>query len=574
MIKKRDIITLSTLSGILVALILIFALLVAPLLFDDKNNRVPPEVWEGEYTNGATLSLYKPISTENLLEVTVKNSTGEYTFLQKTNDDGKMAMVIKGHERVVYDASIYAYLSVFAKEPLVPIDGTVIRNLTQAEMAEYGTTELLCQAQVTVKFKENNEKGEYTLFIGNRIMSANDSYYVAMKGRDHVYCVSALSIDNAILKGINDYIVPVIFTKYKNANEAGLAIQQFLIMKANQKGESFGEIIMLEQSTQVVGSETSSSYKFTFPDVFPQKITASNDYVLGVFNTLYVSFAGDRVVAIDPDEKEREKYGLGENQEQYFVYATVKDESEKNYVPAYYISKEIIDENGEGHYYVMSGYYAEYTIVEVPSSQLYFLKEDDQTMIDWAATNSVFAGFSEYLRPEPSVNAPGVKVMRIRTRDYNETFTLTINKNGQLTVTSESGKYTFIDDLSATVEFTTNQFSNLYTLLLYFPMPSRYTSIKGEELSKVMVDENIIYQLEVEMNDGRLCKYTYYTLDDGYAGYALCESKEGHIDENGEKKYTETQIVFDVKSRQIGKIAEAYKIILEGGKIDPRDYIY
>ena len=89
-----------------------------------------------------------------------------------------------------------------------------------------------------------------------------------------------------------------------------------------------------------------------------------------------------------------------------------------------------------------------------------------------------------------------------------------------------------------------------------------------------MIDEKIIYELEVELNDGKLYKYTYYTLDEDYAGYALREVREGKVNENGEHEYGTAQLTFDVKSRQIGKIAEAYKIIMEGGKFIPLDYIY
>lgn len=577
MIKKKDIITLSVLGGILLALIFVYAFAVAPLLKEEDNGRVPPEIYDGEYTNGVNVSLYAPITDASLLEIVVKNDTGEYSFIRQADDNGKSSMVIKDHEKMAYDNAVYAYLSVFAKEPKVPMDGIVIRNLTDAEMAKYGATELLCKAQVTVKYKDGDKTGEHNLFIGNKVMSSTQSYYVAVEGRNHIYCVNASFVDNAILKGLCDYISPAIYTKYSNASEAGLAIKNFIIMLANQKGESFGDIIMLEQDGELIGSSTSATFKFTFPEVYPEKIIASNDYVLGVLGQLYINFSGDSVVSLDPDQATLEKYGLGPEQEQYMIYASVKDESDENYIPTLYISKEFIEGEGDeakGYHYVMSGYHAEVTIVKVPSEQLYFLKNDTQTMLDWAATNSVFAGFSEYLRPEIDIGAPGVKQIRIRTKDYNETFAITISSNGQLTAKSESGKYTFIDNLNATEAYTTNQFSNLYTLLLYYPMPSRFTALKGEELEAVKTDENIIYELEVVMNDDKLYKYTYYTLDTGYAGYALCESSEGVITENGEWEYKLSQTIFDVKSRHVGVIAEAYKIIMEGGQINPLDYIY
>lgn len=577
MIKKRDYITLSVLGGIFLCLLLVFILAVAPLLKEDKNGRVPPEILDGEYTNGVNVSLYPPISDGNLLEIKVENGTGEYSFIQKTEKD-KTSMVIKGHEYMTYDNAVYAYLSVFAKEPKVPMDGVVIRNVTEAQMSQYGTTELLCNAKVTVSYKVGNETKTHKLLIGNKVMSSAQSYYVAVEGRSHVYLINASFVDNAILKSINDYISPAIYSKYKNAAEAGLAIKQFIIMLTNQKGDMEAkEIVMVEQDKELIGTSTSSTFKFTYPGVYPQKIIASNDYVLGVYGQLYINFAGDKVVALNPDQATLEKYGLGKEQEQYMIYASVHDQTDKNYIPAIYVSKEFIKEvDGVKTpvHYVMSGYHAEVTIVEVPAEQMFFLKSDDQTMLDWSATNSIFAGFSEYLRPEPDINAPGVKVMKIKTKDFDETFDITIDKNGRLSAISRSGKYSFIDKIGATEAYTTNQFSNLYTLLLYYPMPSRFNTLSDDERDSVRVEENIIYQLEVEMNDGTLYKYTYYTLDEMYSGYALCESIEGRINGNGEAEYKSPQAIFDVKSRHIGLIAEKYKIILEGGSFNPMDYIY
>ena len=575
MIKRKDIIILYVLNGILFALILIFALLVAPLLYEDEAGREPPVTMDGEYTNGATLSLYTPIDDSNLLEITVKNPEGEYSFVRQEKD-GKTSMVIKGHEKVSYDQSVYAYLYVFAKDPKVPLDGTVIRNLSKEQMAEYGTTEELCQAKVTVKYKSGNEEKTHELYIGKSMLTSTGGNYVSVKGRSHVYCVNAIYYDNALSKGITAYISPAIFAKYKNASEAGLAIKEFVILKSNQVGDVYDTVVLIKQDETVLSTSNSATYKFSFPDFKDQEIIASSDYVLGVFGQLYMEFVGDSVVALDPDDATLEKYGLGKNQEQYMIYAFVKDESDTNFIPAIYVSKEFIEGEGEnavGYHYVMSGFHAEVTIVKIPSEQLYFLRDDTEAMLAWAATNSIYSGFSEYLRPEPEIYAPGVKTLRIKTLDYDLTFYMSINSNGLLTVKTEDGKYSFTDNINAT-GYDVNQFSNLYTLLLYYPMPTQYTTLSKEEANAAKSDDKIIYQLEVELYDGTLRKYTYYTLNEGYSGYALCESMDGKINDNGEKEYGVSQTVFEVKSRHISLIAQVYKIILEGGTINPMDYIY
>ena len=110
MIKKKDYITLSVLGGIFLCLLFVFIFAVAPLLKEEKTNRVPPEILDGEYTNGVNVSFYKPITDENLLEIKVENGSGEYTFIQgsEKDKDGKPVMVIKDHEKVNYDISVYA----------------------------------------------------------------------------------------------------------------------------------------------------------------------------------------------------------------------------------------------------------------------------------------------------------------------------------------------------------------------------------------------------------------------------------------------------------------------------------
>ncbi len=573
---KRNIITFSLLGGILVALILIYAFAVAPLLYAEKSTATPPEIFDGEATNGVTVSLYPAISDQNLLEIKVKNEKDEYSFIQKKDENGKVSMAIKGHEKIPYDNLVYAYLSVFAKEPRVPLGGTIIRDLNEAQMAPYGTTELLCSAQVEVKYLENGKEKTHTLLIGNKVISGTDSYYVAVKGRGSVYCVNASSVEKAILLKLTDYISPSIYKKFSSASEAGISIKNLVILLTTQAGGNAKEVILLERDEQE-STSTSASFKFTFPEVYPQKIIASNDHVLSVLNKLYVSFIGDKIVALDPDQATLEKYGLGKNQEQYMVYGKLIDENDKNPLPAFYISKEFTEGEGEdakSYHYVLSTYYEELTIVRLPANELAFLKSDNQTMLDWAATNSVFAGFSQYLIQDDELGAPGVKTIRIRTKDFNEEFIITIGSRLELTVSTADGKYVFTDNPNNDGPYTKNQFSNLYTLLLYYPMPSRFTAATKDNMAEVKTDENIIYELEVQMNDGKLYKYTYYTLDVGYAGYALCESSTGNVDENGNFNYTNTQTIFDVKSRQIGAIAEAYKIIMEGGSINPLDYIY
>ena len=73
MIKKRDYVTLAVLGGIFLCLLFVYIFAVAPLLKESTAVSTPPETMDGEYTNGATLSLYAPITDDNLIEIKVEN---------------------------------------------------------------------------------------------------------------------------------------------------------------------------------------------------------------------------------------------------------------------------------------------------------------------------------------------------------------------------------------------------------------------------------------------------------------------------------------------------------------------
>jgi hypothetical protein len=147
-------IVLISLAVALVALVVVYFLVVAPLLNDEVEPPVPVD-GEGIFNN--RLTVYAPIETENILSIHIKNDKSEHEFVRKKNEKNEVTTVIKGYEKLSFDESIYTYLLSFATAPL-SADNEPYRNLTDEQMKEYGVTADTCQSTMTVYYKDANDQ--------------------------------------------------------------------------------------------------------------------------------------------------------------------------------------------------------------------------------------------------------------------------------------------------------------------------------------------------------------------------------------------------------------------------------
>jgi len=578
--KKKEIITLSVTGCVAVLLILLYCFVFAPML-KTETEYPKPDVREGEGTYlGSLLTLYPEVPNQSIVSIEVENELDSYTFYARENEKGEREIVIKGHEKLAYDATVYAYLNVYTRLPVVPQDTNVYRDVDPSEMAKYGLTDDTCTAKFKITYLENGEEKSHTVLIGDKIMASTSIYYAAYEGRNHVYTMNAQGIDGAILKPLTSYITPNIYHGFQNASTAVVYVDFFGLFVTtdpfDETGESLSTVLQLQKDRKN-SSDTSAVFYLNCPTIGEQGVIASTNYISAAFGQLFTAFRGEEVVAILPPEKEARdeilsEYGLAVGQEHYMVYAKGKKETDDALIM--YISKEI-----DGYHYVISTYLAEETVVKVPAEQLYFLGDGEETAVRWTATNSVYAGFNNYLKPNPDINEPGISTIRIYTKGsginyggYDVTFNIKIKDDGSILISSTDGKYVY--DTSKNTSAKIDGFSTLYAVLIAMPKPQRFSNLTDEEKLALQTQDNLVYELEVVLNSvngvREVKKYSYYLID---AGYCLCVTELGTLDADNNYTQKSVESVFETMSAHISNVAQAYEKTLKGEHYIQNDYI-
>ncbi len=537
-----------------------------------------PEAGEGLYYNA--LLMYPQVSAKNIVSLAIKNEKGDFTLVQKWDSaSSTYSLRLKNYQSIPCDESMTTILASYLGTPLTQ---PPIRNATEEQLKNYGVDESCKNGYTLVYETENREQKTVTVRIGDKVNSNTPTYYAYVEGRSNIYMLQAgvtgmMSLEEVFFKGELEYITPTIFKGFANATQALMGTDAFNVYKTTLEDKNGdGQVELTSLLSVLLKSKDKSKDTVAFELILERgeggsKIAlADNDFMGLIFADLFVEFKGESVVDIYTEDTDLSKYGLDIGQNHYFISA-VFDETDKNGENRTFIldvSHEI-----DGYHYTIARFYDQSIglIIKIPKEQLYFINEDDKFLLEnYAATNTVLTGFYEYLHRDEEADEPGMKEITINTKDYKETFYIDYDiLKGKLSVTTKNSGKTFIDVESDDV-YERNQFSNLYTLLIFYPMPRRLNSMSQEELAEVMVEENMVYELIAERNDGKLLRYTYYKIN---ASYAVAEYCEGQIEE-GVKVWGSPTVVFDTTMGHVEKITDNYKIVMEGGKIRPDNIIY
>lgn len=560
-------IVLISLAVALVALVIVYFLVVAPLLNDEVE---PPVPQDGEGLFNGRLTVYAPLQTENLLSINISNKTGEYEFVREKNDKNEYTTKIKGYEKLSFDESLYTYILSFATSP-VSADNEPYRNLTDEQMKEYGVTADTCQSTMTVYYKDaSGATQKYVLRIGYSSFTANKTYYVALDGRNSVYRFSGAA-EGAVLYSICDYISPIIYAGYQNAAEAMIDITVFSISKGylNDTSTLVPIIYLTGKPTvsEIDGTEGTTYMAHVMNDkgeIF-KSTAADSDYVVNAMDIFYTSFYGDVVVAIDPDKATLDKYGLGDDDLRYIVDARDK---KGDVVHTFFISAPIEDaETEEIFYYTLASQNGVPLLVRIPKQALIPPNQfkdmestvfNEDSILNWAATNTIGAGLAEGIKPDEQY--AGVKSVTVKApigtwKDgklqndggmfqdtYYTNYVHDATKNLDiLMITSQNGSYK--DERVATGK----EFNKFYYLLIAHPIPSRFNSMTEAEIAAKAVDENLLFTLYVELNDGRVQLLEYYQIS---SEYVMMRNTMGET-VNGAIVMGETNTVFDTTRGQV-----------------------
>lgn len=570
--SKKSIITISMLLAVLIALILVFALVVLPLLNEDGEELTPPDVMDGEgLWLDYYLTMYPEIDEDDIRRIDVKNEHGEYAFVRTWDiDEGKYKMKLEGLERVTFDAYYYANLMAYTRLTYC-VDSEPIRNITDEQLEEYGLTEETASAEFTITFVENGEEKSHTVYIGNMANTEASTYYATVAGRHTAYRMRP-GVEECLFLSLEDYLSPMIYQRFRNVTYATLGITDFSIFKRNPDDTLESYLWLVNTSTE---ETESADYYLTLYKGTPREkhpTIASSEQITRVFEKLFTTgFEGDMVMAVNPDEETLLQYGLSQTQTQNLINARFRpsaDNTEGDSV-SFFIS-ELMGE----YYYALSYYYDRENpfIVRIPKETLSFLEQTDTQTLKWAATNSVYAGFYESLVENDDLAHAGLAEMEIISGELSEKFFITntpTEDGGILEVTTQSGEHTFRDDQSATEAYTKNQFSNFYMYVVYFPMPYRFNSMTEEELSLHMSEDKEIYKMTVKTNADVLHRYTYYQIDSNYA--IICSQRGEVVD--GTEVWQDEIVLFDTSMEHLQILMGAYEKLLSGVPIIPSDHI-
>ena len=575
--NKKAILTISILSIVVALLIVLMVVLnslgVISIFSDGEDNKKlgpPTNLEEGEGYYLSKITLYPQIPKKSVVGIDIVNhKTGVTTSI--TSKEGDEKLYLKGYEDVfkVKD-SVYSFLISAATRALTTESDSnlPIRNCTEEQMKTYGLTEDTCEISYTVKYIDDDGKEqEKTVYVGYETFKTDNSRYVALKGRDSAYTM--LNLETIVGITPEKCINPIIYSRYTESTVA-TSIKGLLI----RHGEK--DVIKLRNTTSLGVAYGSAVYTLEYP----VKTLADSDYVLGVITTLYTNFSGDEVVSIKPDKATLEKYGFGDTNHIYAITGAHASGDES----VFFISELQED----GYYYLRSQLYLEFDIdliIRIPKGILYFLEEDQEKLVKWAATNTPLSGFYKYLHPDKESDQSGVKQIIIKTKTFEETFYISTeekevdgNRRIYISVTSKSGKYTFIDDYShftsndTSSSYKINQFRNFYTYLVNFPMPIRFCNLTTDEIEATKTEENFMFELTVATNDGQAEKYTYYANQKA-PGYVIREESVGTYDGEG-YHFGESNVIFDVTREHLLRVTKALDKLIKGEFIDPRDDLY
>lgn len=559
---KKKKITVIVLSCLLVALIPIYFFVIAPLINGGDDPDEPVFVGEGESLYyGKTLMMYPEIQINDLISLTINNEKGTVSFKTKISEtSGKRVLALSDFPNLPLADMPMSALRVYtlntqceSNEPL--------RDCTPEQMAQYGVTEATCKASYVIKYYENDVEKEQTVYIGNKTLSSDGSYFVSVKGRSVIYKIGS-SLEEGLFIAKADFVNPLIAALYSDTDVV-FAIERLMIGDSNATLPFIGINATKDESRP---DSLTVDYEIQFP-ASAVGVTASANYISNALNKLLVSFTGDKVLEINPDDDTCKKYGFGTDAPTKVVSLRTYELKEYRFV----LSQITRAEDGKDYYYLLTEAQSDNDvplIIRIPATGYEFLESENA--IKWLATNSVDSGFTKYINADEEEGESGVKQITIKTntpslKSFEETFFLEYSphptdskKNDVLKVTSASGKYVFEDDLNAFYSEDRNQFNNFYAMLVTYPYPNRFNTMTDAQKAEAKKPENLILSIRVVLNDGTEMGYDYYKLD---SASAMCE----FFDEDTPKE--SPKIVFDTTVEHIDILANALKQLINGEKV-------
>lgn len=585
--SKKKIALISFLAAIFVALVLVYIFVIVPMTEEDPKVKEPIYVAPGEgLYNNTMITVYPEIDKSKIEYLEINNEHGTYSFHNYYDSSmEREEMRLTGMEGIDYDKSMYALMIAYIYLPVSyqsnQASNAPMRNQTKEQMERYGVTEETCTASYTVGYRENGEMKYHTVYIGHPTFTSETTYYVALKGRNSVYRFHQEGVETCLYAPVEDYLSPLIYSKFESVAIAMVNINRFKIgiSDPDRIGEDdyIKSIIEIVKTGQNIDG-TSNMYDLLYKSLGTGKIVrtgASVEQLSAAFTAMYTYFAGDKVVAVLPTDKELEQYGLSIDDKCYFVTAQLSDKEEDIFT--FRISEEI-----DGYYYTLSYIFGDKNpmVVRVPKVSLSFLNENDEEIFKWAGTD-VSALFYEYLLRDDEAGEPGMSelVVRIQSKDdktgeilydIKEGIIIKEDGAGSVIATTDSGKRyeSYINEEGK----KENEFTDFYRILICFPNPTEFNNLNQEQIDALLLDDSaIVYQLIGKDNANGLMRYTFYQI--GNSVDVMVETCRGQL-VDGVEVWEEPQINFNTALSQVDIVRVHFQKLLNGEDLHPEDFIY
>ena len=565
--KKQKILIIS-LAVLFLAMIIVWFAVIKPLTEEQEQSTTTPVVPEaGESTLWGNLSLYPQIELKDVISLSINNEFYKDEPLEFVSildpDTVTRELRLKNYPTLQLDDTIMANVRV----PVLMagcISNTPMRNATLEQMQQYGVTADTCIAKYTIKFYSGANECSYTVYVGDKSPNTTGSYFVSVEGRSVIYELSSI-LEGGLLVEKEALVSPEILSMYTET-EAVYNVKRIMIGLSTSPVPYIG----IDASKQELDDSVNIKHKV----IFPQNavgVAADTSYVTKAFSKLLVSFTGDRVEVIDPTEEQKIKYGVHKDSVTKIIYIDTfgANGTGESLDLGITISQKQTDENSNSYYYLLTSKEKEDDvpiIIRIPAKEYEFLEEENA--VRWVATNSIDAGFYKYIYGNEQANQSGVKDIEIMIntsslRGFHDKFTLMTTPRPDdetktmLTVTSQSGLYSFVDDLNAELSSNKNQFNNFYAMLVNYPMPNRFNTMSEEERAQIKQGSELLLSIRVTMKDGTELGYDYYKID---AANVMCE----FFDESS----TEPRVVFDTTVEHINILGTALKQLINGEVVE------
>lgn len=191
---------------VLIALILLYFFVVAPLLDISSSEADPPELLEGEIlSSDNNILMFDQVQRAAIKTIEVHNEKGSFTFY--LDKDGNF--YIEGMEGAPYNLESFANFLVAAGYTL-----TKSRVMTDCQnMSDYG----LAEEDNPSWYELTTAAGiKHKVYIGNKTVDQS-GYYARYEGRNAVYILDS-SIESTLLCGIHSMITPILSYQLNESN--------------------------------------------------------------------------------------------------------------------------------------------------------------------------------------------------------------------------------------------------------------------------------------------------------------------------------------------------------------------